>query len=69
MLSVPKKRTKPGNIAPFNIERVIFTGIHENYRNIFEKAGIIDLVKDENIYSTIDNAVEIMHRSRSFSDK
>jgi hypothetical protein len=48
---------------------VIFTGIHENYRNIFEKAGIIDLVKDENIYSTIDNAVEIMHRSRSFSDK
>jgi hypothetical protein len=47
---------------------VILSGIHEKYRYKFEKAGIIDIVKEENIYPTIDDAVDIMYRSRSFSE-
>lgn len=68
MSSAPNKHTRLGNVVLFNIDRVILSGIHEKYRYKFEKAGIIDIVKEENIYPTIDDAVDIMYRSRSFSE-
>lgn len=48
--------------------RVLFTGIHEKYRYKFNKAGIIEIIKEENLYSTIDDAVATIRRSRSFSE-
>ena len=68
MSSGPNKHTRLGKLSLFNVDRVILSGIHEKYRYKFDKAGITDIVKEENIYATIDNAVEIMYRSRSFGE-